>query len=198
MEDAFLDDPSEAAKAAAREEEQRRSLAFFGLEPRRASFERLPTGEGGYLTDAAESRQRVVALLAEEAYDLVVLPHGQDTNPDHRQVYTWWRQAADGCAVRPAAWLFRDPKTIGMRLDVAVPFGPEEAAWKSALLLHHASQHARNLRLRGHGFDERILRLNRDTASAAGLGEPYAEGFEIEEGRPALTLFEPSGTATPL
>ncbi len=33
VEDAFLDNPSEAAKAAVREEEQRRSLAFFGLEP---------------------------------------------------------------------------------------------------------------------------------------------------------------------
>ncbi len=99
----------------------------------------------------------------------------------------------------PRAWLFRDPKTIGMRLDVAVPFGPEEAAWKSKLLLHHASQQARNVRLRGHGFDERILRVNRDTASAAGLKEPYAEGFEVEAGRPGVSnLFIRSRRKTPI
>jgi LmbE family N-acetylglucosaminyl deacetylase len=182
VEDAFLASPSDAAKAAVRENEQRRSLAFFGLDPGSASFERLPTGEGGFLADDGQGRRRVAALLAADDYDLVVLPHGRDTNPDHHRVCEWWRSAGCVRKARPAAWLFRDPKTIAMRLDLVAPFGTEEAAWKSELLLFHTSQQARNLRLRGHGLDERILRVNRDTARAAGLMEPYAEGFEIEAG----------------
>lgn len=176
VEEAFAPGSSDLGKAAIREEEQRRSLRFFGLAEERLSFERLPTGDGGYLTDDGEGRRRVGALLAESIYDLVVLPHGHDTNPDHRLVFDWWRTAGRGG--RSAVWLFRDPKTISLRLDIVAPFGEEEAAWKSGLLLRHASQQARNLRLRGYGFDQRILRLNRDTASKAGLPEPYAEGFE--------------------
>jgi LmbE family N-acetylglucosaminyl deacetylase len=178
VEDGFVDPPSEARKAAAREEEQRRSLAFFGLGPDRFSFERLPTDEGGYLTDEGAGRAAVRRLLTGEAFDIVVLPHGRDTNPDHRLVWAWWRAAS--ALHPPAAWLFRDPKTIAMRLDLAAPFGEAEAAWKGELLRHHLSQQERNLHQRGFGLDERILRVNRDTARLAGLAEPYAEGFEAE------------------
>jgi LmbE family N-acetylglucosaminyl deacetylase len=179
VEDGFLDRPTDEAKAAVREEEQRRSLRFFGLGEERLSFERLPTGAGGFLRDASEGRNAVRRVLAEEPFDIVILPHGHDTNPDHVLVGEWLRRAVSPGSVAPSAWLFRDPKTVAMRLDLIVPFDEEEAAWKSELLLFHASQQSRNLHLRGHGFDERILRLNRETARAAGLPEPYAEGFEI-------------------
>ena len=58
-------------------------------------------------------------------------------------------------------------------------FGDADAEWKARLLRLHASQHDRNLRSRGVGFDERILALNRKCAEALGLGEPYAEAFEL-------------------
>ncbi|MDD8025731.1 MAG: PIG-L family deacetylase [Acidobacteriota bacterium] len=180
VEDIYVDPPSDAVKAAVREEEQRRSMDFFGLPPERLSFERLPTGEGGYVLDGAPGREKAAKLLAEDAYDVVVQPHGQDTNPDHRRVCSWRRQAAAVLSRPPAAWLFRDPKTIAMRLDLVTPFGEEEAAWKAELLRFHRSQQERGLHLRGYGLDERILRVNRDTARVAGLAEPYAEGFEIE------------------
>lgn len=180
VEDAFVDPPTDEAKAAVREEEQRRSLAFFGLEPDRWSLERLPIGEGGFLTDEGPGRAAVRRILAEARYDIAVLPHGCDTNPDHRRVAAWWRAAAEAMPRPPAAWLLRDPKTTGMRLDLAVPFDEEEAAWKAEMLRFHRSQQARGLHLRGHGLDERILRVNRDTARRAGLAAPYAEGFEIE------------------
>ncbi len=107
------------------------------------------------------------------------MPCGRDTNPDHRLVAAWWRSAAAGMAHPPEAWMLRDPKTTGMRLDLAVPFGEDEAAWKAEMLRFHRSQQERCLHLRGHGLDERILRVNRDTAARAGLAAPYAEGFEI-------------------
>ena len=39
---------------------------------------------------------------------------------------------------------------------------------------------ARNLATRGHGFDERVLTLNRRIAEDARLAAPYAEAFELE------------------
>lgn len=179
VEDAFVLPPTDELKAAVREEEQRRSLAFFGLESERWSLERLPTGEGGFLTDEGPGRATVRRLLAETRCDVAVMPHGRDTNPDHRLVAAWWRAAADEMPRRPAGWMLRDPKTTGMRLDLVVPFDEAEAAWKAEMLRFHRSQQERGLHQRGHGLDERILRVNRDTARQAGLAAPYAEGFEI-------------------
>lgn len=179
VEDAFVDPPTDGIKAAVREEEQRRSLAFFGLGPERWSLERLPTGKGGFLTDEGPGRAAVRRLLAEARYDIAVMPHGRDTNPDHRLVAAWWRSAAAETPRSPAGWMLRDPKTIEMRLDLVVPFDETEAAWKAEMLRFHRSQQERGLHQRGHGLDERILRVNRDTARRAGLAAPYAEGFEI-------------------
>ncbi len=180
VEDGFVDPPTDEAKAAMREEEQRRSLDFFGLQAGLYVFERLPTSAGGYLSDQGAGRAAVRRFLEGERFDLVILPHGHDTNPDHRLVAEWWEAAAAEMPRPPRAWYFRDPKTIGMRLDLVVPFGEREAAWKAEMLRFHRSQQERCLHQRGHGLDERILRVNRDTARAAGLAEPYAEGFEVE------------------
>jgi len=74
----------------------------------------------------------------------------------------------------------RDPKTIEMHTDLYMPFGQEEAEWKGELLRFHDSQHQRNLRTRGHGFDERILAVNREIARDLALAHEYAEAFEVE------------------
>jgi hypothetical protein len=66
-----------------------------------------------------------------------------------------------------------------MREDVYVVFDDEAAEWKRSLLRHHASQQARNLRTRGHGFDERILRGNAEAALSAGRSGAFAETFEL-------------------
>ena len=98
------------------------------------------------------------------------------------------------------ALLVRDPKTIEMRDEMVTFFGQEEADWKAEQMRFHESQQQRNLNVRGYGFDERILRLNQETAArvlgmnddhmgAALDGAPpqevppeeaFAESFEIE------------------
>jgi hypothetical protein len=78
------------------------------------------------------------------------------------------------------ALLNRDPKTVRMRGDVFMGFGEETAAWKRELLRFHRSQQHRNLSQRGYGFDERILKVNRQSAETCSVDAPYAEVFELE------------------
>ena len=61
-----------------------------------------------------------------------------------------------------------------------MPFGQREADWKAELLRYHDSQHQRNLRTRGHGFDERVLAVNRRIARELSLDDEYAEAYEVE------------------
>jgi LmbE family N-acetylglucosaminyl deacetylase len=182
VEDGFCDLPTPEAKAALRENEQRASCRFFGLPESRLAFLRLEVeGPGGYLRDDEPNRRALAGTLVPIEPDIVLLPNGNDTNPDHRLVHAWWRRLSFEHGLGAAALLIRDPKTIGSRDDAYVPFGETEAAWKAELLRFHRSQHQRNLNTRGHGFDERILRINRESARRLGISEPYAESFEIEE-----------------
>ncbi|MBM3294708.1 MAG: PIG-L family deacetylase [Candidatus Aminicenantes bacterium] len=183
VEDSFCSPPTPEAKAACREEEQRRSLRFFGLPAGAAEFLRLPVGppeEGGYLLDDPAAFEAVKAGILADAPDLVFLPHGNDTNPDHRLTCFWRRRIAREASKPMAAMLIRDPKTVSSRDDAFVPFGEEAARWKAELLRFHLSQHRRNLHTRGTGFDDRILGVNRASAARLGLLEPYAEAFEVE------------------
>jgi LmbE family N-acetylglucosaminyl deacetylase len=181
VEDSFCDPPTDEAKAALREEEQRSGCRMFGLPEERLRLLRLRVeGPGGFLADDEASFGILELAAAGFEPDLVVLPHGHDTNADHQLTYRWWRRLAAGSPRPMAALLFRDPKTVAMRDDVVLPFGEAAAAWKGELLRCHRSQHQRNLNTRGHGFDERILRVNRESAAKLGIGEPYAEAFELE------------------
>jgi LmbE family N-acetylglucosaminyl deacetylase len=174
VEDAFA--TGWEAKTAAREAEQRESCARFGppaLEPR---FHRLLEDAAGHMADVAGNRARVHALLDLHSPDGVVLPHGNDSNADHRRTFRWFKAWRDAQASPPVALLVRDPKNLGMRVDLVTPYAPETAAWKAALLRCHRSQHARNLRSRGIGFDERIL--GPDRAAGQAFGFTAAECFE--------------------
>jgi hypothetical protein len=93
--------------------------------------------------------------------------------------FRWMRRWAREARNPVTAFLVRDPKTIASRDDAFLPFGEEDASWKAELLRHHRSQQQRNLNTRGHGFDERILRVNRANARRLGIAEPYAEAFEV-------------------
>jgi len=181
VEDSFCDPPTAAAKAALREAEQLASCRFFGLRDDDLEFLRLPVDSpGGFLINTDSSYRRFAERTACFRPDLVLLPHGNDTNPDHRLTYLWWTKFAREMSKPVAALLVRDPKTIAMRDDVFLSFDERAAAWKAELLRFHASQHQRNLNRRGHGFDERILRVNRENAVRLGIPEPYAESFELE------------------
>lgn len=176
VEDAFVSGWD--AKTTAREAEQRASCRLFGLADGRIRFHRFPEDDSGHMLDNPDNAARVAAILAQRQPDGVILPHGNDTNADHQRTARFLHRWAPRAA-RPVVALFiRDPKTLGMRLDLVAPFGAQDAEWKAALLRCHRSQHERNLRSRGHGLDARILDVNRAIAAEAGLAEPFAEGFE--------------------
>jgi len=181
IEEAYCPGFTLSEKANLREQEQRRSLRFFGLPDAAVTFLRLANDDADdQLTDAPENAAAIESFLAEKAPDIVFMPHGNDTNSGHRAMHALVAQAARRSGRTLVALLNRDPKTVSMRMDLYMPFGREEADWKSTLMRFHDSQHQRNLRTRGHGVDERILDVNRDTARALSLAHEYAEAFEIE------------------
>jgi hypothetical protein len=67
-----------------------------------------------------------------------------------------------------------------MRCDVYQGFREDEAAWKRKLLRFHRSQQQRNLNKRGYGMDERILRMDQNSAELYSVDALYAEIFELE------------------
>jgi LmbE family N-acetylglucosaminyl deacetylase len=177
VEDAFAE--GWEAKTAAREEEQRESCRRFGLPDNSLRFHRLPEDEQGHMRDDRGNESRVRAILDRVGPEAVVLPHGRDSNADRRRTFRFFECWRNGREAKPLALLVRDPKTLGMRLDLVTVFDEEKAAWKAELLRCHRSQHERNLRSRGIGFDERILGMNREIGGE--VGEAYAEGFALLE-----------------
>jgi LmbE family N-acetylglucosaminyl deacetylase len=180
VEDGFGGAFTAAAKEALREGEQKASCRFFGLPENRLTFLHLTLDEHGHPSAAAPNLERVRAYLMETQPQFVFLPHGYDTNAGHQRAYTFFRRAATEGCLSLVACLNRDPKTIAMRQDLYSVFDDEAAKWKGQLLRFHQSQHQRNLHTRGHGFDERILSVNRQTARELGADHPYAEVFELE------------------
>lgn len=193
VEDGFQGATRDADKAALREVEQQASARFFGLAPSRLTFLRLWGRAGGDadgadpVDDAAEIARLRDWLLPLKAH-LVFMPHGNDRNKTHQRVYRSFRAIALEERLDLWACLNQDAKTVSMRSDLYMDFDAEAAAWKSEMLRLHASQHERNLRTRAIGFDERVLRVNRDAAVLLNSPLPYAEVFELErfgEGVPA-------------
>lgn len=180
VEDGFGGALTIGAKAALREIEQQASCRLFGLSESQLTFLRLAEDESGHLVASHTNLQCVRSYLAAQKPELVFLPHWHDPNEGHRRTYGLFRQSVQEEKLSLVACLNQDPKTVAMRHDLYFAFGPETAAWKGELLRTHQSQQQRNLNLRGHGFDERILRVNRHIAEALGVNELYAEAFELE------------------
>lgn len=174
VDDGFQGAHDAEAKAALREREQLASCRFFGLPPERCHFLRLWQDPQREAEDAELLRQLVQAAQPQ----CVFMPHGNDSNATHRRCFQAFEALARAEQLTLQACLNQDAKTQGLRQDLVMPFGEAEAAWKAELLRHHASQQQRNLRTRGHGFDARVLQLNREAAAELGLDEPYAEVFE--------------------
>jgi LmbE family N-acetylglucosaminyl deacetylase len=168
-------------KRLVREKEQRDSVQFFGLPDSQLAFLRLPEDSTGDPLEDEHSETVIRQHIAEVRPDIVFLPHGNDTNVGHRRVYAIFRRIAVSSDCRLTAYYVRDPKTKKLRTDLYMGFDEDSADWKRRLLLHHRSQQDRNLKLRNHGFDDRILNVNSDIARDLAVSEPYAEAFEIEE-----------------
>jgi LmbE family N-acetylglucosaminyl deacetylase len=167
-------------KSALREEEQRRSCRYFGLPDHHLTFLDLEQDEKGRTPHTPANQKTLGDFILSCKPDLVFLPHGNDTNETHRVVYHMFRCIAAASANPMMAFLNEDPKTIDMRVDAYTDFGESEARWKGRLLRCHDSQHQRNIKSRNHGFDERILRVNRRTARKLAIPRGYAEAFEIQ------------------
>jgi LmbE family N-acetylglucosaminyl deacetylase len=182
VQDTFCTPPTPAIKQALREQEQRDSLRFFGLPDTAVVFldlERDPSGNDQPF-DCAANQTQLASVLLPFHPDLVFLPHGHDTNDGHRKIYAMVSRMLRTSELPVVAWLVRDPKTVALRTDIYLPFDDSMARWKAELLRFHRSQQQRNLNTRGHGFDARILGLNRQISRELGLTQPYAEAFELE------------------
>ena len=175
-------------KIEIRRREQTRAAQMFGLTLDRLVFLCIEEDEN---VDSPENQARIKNHLESVAPDIVIMPIGKDTDPIHAWVYKVFRRYARDLTLKLGksviALYNEDPKTIEIRKDLLILFGEEGADWKGALLRTHDSQQQRNIRNRGMGFDERILRTNH--LSCKGLSEispparssaKYAEVFELE------------------
>ncbi|MFA6715095.1 MAG: PIG-L family deacetylase [Victivallaceae bacterium] len=175
VEDAFCVKYPGESKAEIREREQLASCAFFGLPGDSVTFLHMKEDAEGAPEESSENIQILRNYIQNIKPDIVFMPHWNDTNAGHRRTYSMLRKIAGNFTV----YLNRDAKTIKMSEDIYTPFGENEAEWKAELLRCHESQHQRNLNTRGHGFDERVLQVNRRIAAESGCAAPYAEAFEI-------------------
>ena len=180
VENGYRSDLTLKDKASLREREQRASARFFGLPDQCLTFFALANSADDEVMDTPANQTALAEFVSQTAPDIVFLPHGNDTNSAHQAMYAMFRRIAAGHGHPLAAFLVRDPKTIAARTDVHMPFYQDEADWKAELLRFHDTQQQRNLNTRGHGFDDRILEVNRRSARELSLAEPYAETFEIE------------------
>jgi LmbE family N-acetylglucosaminyl deacetylase len=168
---------SAAEKTAIREAEQQASCHFFGLPSENVHFFRLWEQSSNESADYEKLRSFLLSIRP----DFVFLPHGNDSNRTHRRTYDTFHTIATMENLSLTAFLNLDAKTIEMRPDVYMFFDEQDAAWKKDLLRFHRSQQERNLNARGHGFDERVLKVNYEAALATKTGLPYAEVFELQE-----------------
>ncbi len=167
-------------KRQLRIKEQIGSFRFFGLTPTQFRFLKLNNAEDDQVADDRENRIFLEKLVRELKPDMLFMPHGHDTNRAHRAMYTMMKAIALNVEWPVALMLNSDVKTVDMRTDFYMAFDERDAQWKGKLLRYHDSQHQRNLRDRHYGFDERVLALNRRTASTLGILQPYAASFELE------------------
>lgn len=180
VQDDFCSPSTPKVKAQIRENEQRESCKIFGLPESHLKFLRLEENSAGYPIDNHRNFERVQQCMLNLQPVLVFLPHGNDTNLGHQRTYSILRKVILKSRYPITAFLNKDAKTIRMRKDVYTFFGPKDAEWKGQLLRIHQSQQHRNLNTRNHGFDERILRVNSQTAlEIPGVGQ-YAEVFELK------------------
>lgn len=179
VEDGFCSPPTPGVKRQVREQEQRGSCQFFNLPLSHLTFLNLEEDDQSHPHDSPSNFAKVRSYVQRMNPQVVFLPHGHDTNVTHQLTYAFYERIASESAGPITALLNRDPKTIAMRDDVFTCFGEAEAAWKGQLLRYHQSQQQRNLNTRQHGFDERILQVNRQIAKSAPIHAMYAEVFEL-------------------
>lgn len=167
-------------KRTLRIREQTGSLRFFGLPDGNFRFLGLDNAPDDQVADDDGNRIFLEKVIREVHPDLLFMPHWNDSNRAHRDMANMMRAIASKVEWSVALMFNSDVKTVAMKKDFYVGFDAADAQWKAQLLRYHDSQHQRNLRDRKVGFDDRVLMLNRRTASELGIREPYAAAFEVE------------------
>lgn len=82
-----------------------------------ASFARLPVADDRELLVDDDCRRAVAHVLGGLAPDLVILPHGEDTNGGHRRAWELFRELAATTTKPLLALYHKDRKTIRIRID---------------------------------------------------------------------------------
>lgn len=172
------DDTSSENKRRIRRNEQREAMRFFGLPSENLHFAETEEDSDSRLLDNPHNARLIRRIIANERPAAVFMPHGNDTNSDHRIACELVVHALEHLEHETLLCLNRDPKTIAMEINAVMPFGEAEAEWKAELQRIHASQQQRNLNTRGRGLDERIMGVNRRLAEELKLDAAYAEAFE--------------------
>ena len=180
VEDRFCpENPSNENKRRLRQKEQRDSCRFFGLPEGCLHFPPTQENADSNLLATEGNLAILKGIIRDEQPDAIFLPHGNDTNPDHRVAFNLTTEALGELQFAAILCCIYDPKTIQAEVNAVMAFDENDAKWKAELLRFHDSQHQRNLNTRGHGFDERLLKTNRKLAEDYGLDAPYAEAFEV-------------------
>lgn len=181
--DSFFASPvSREVKITTREEEQRNSLLFFGLQPEQYEFlsHDCDLDDNGEFTYSESNAALVEACILNQGPDVILIPHPNDANPAHSAMYEMTRECLDRHALPVKLFKQMDPKTKDMRVDHYMSISDADAKWKSELLQHHKTQNHRNMETRGISLSERILQSNAIIAAKHQLPCKLAEAFEIE------------------
>jgi LmbE family N-acetylglucosaminyl deacetylase len=186
VKDSFLTRPTQQNKANIRETEQINALEFFRFPLTHVRFLRLPEDEQGDMILDNGCRKTVGKRFEEFDPDMMALPYGEDSNPSHQRTFALACQLAKLASKPVLAFYNQDPKTVGIRLDAYIAFDQGNSLWKREMLRFHQSQQTRNLQTRGHGFDDRILKVNAAIAKQLKVDLAYAEGFQVELFEPAI------------
>lgn len=181
VEESYCPGASVDELAALRADEQRRSIRFFGLPDDALDICQLENDDTDQMTETPGNFEIIRQTMETLTPNIVFLPHRNDSNRAHCAMCSMFSRAVAGIGNPVSALLSRDPKTLDMRTDLYMPFDLNAGKWKAELLRFHDSQQQRNLNARGHGFDDRILQVNRWVARELDLDEPYAEAFELEK-----------------
>ncbi len=180
VQDQFLGTDDWEEKARIRELEQLASARLFGLQDNNISFLRLIEAEDGELDDSESNYDKLKQHLVTKAPSIWCLPYGSDTNTAHQRTYSMAKRIAQASSQPVLLLCNKDAKTLNFSTHLYLEFGSEEAEWKAKLLRCHESQQARNLNLRGYGFDERVLRFNQEVAKQLNILQSHAEAFHLE------------------
>ena len=180
VQDTYCTPPDWETKSVTREQEQRNSCRWFGLGESQFEFLRMEEAEDGELLEDDRARTTFKQLVEQFGPDIVVIPHGLDSNGGHRRTYRLVMDVLAEYAKPVLVFCCLDPKTLEITPNAFCGFDEDEAAWKRDLLLFHDSQQARNLQSRGSGFTDRILGMNAAVAEAHNVGAPFAEAFEVK------------------